>query len=131
MKKEEFPTFLNEQPTVIFGRTTRELLIIVCGLVAGYTAWGNISILLPGTGGTVLGITCAVLLTLLSIAVALISIASRPMEEWLFCWLTYTLMPKLYIYKPLEENREDPADEKSKNEQQSDTDNTADAIDED
>ena len=33
MQKEEFPTFLNEQPTIIFGRTGRELLIIVCGIV--------------------------------------------------------------------------------------------------
>ncbi len=39
MKKEEFPTFLNEQPTVVFGRTTRELLVILVGLTGAYLVW--------------------------------------------------------------------------------------------
>jgi len=39
MNKEEFPTFLNEQPKVIFGRTGRELLIIVLGIIGAYTLW--------------------------------------------------------------------------------------------
>jgi hypothetical protein len=43
MKKEEFPTFLNEQPTVVFGRTTRELLIISIGLAGGYLIWLDIT----------------------------------------------------------------------------------------
>jgi hypothetical protein len=43
VQKEEFPTFLNEQPTIIFGRTGRELLIIVCGIVTGYTTWGSVT----------------------------------------------------------------------------------------
>jgi len=48
MKKEEFPTFLNEQPTVVFGRTTRELLVILVGLTGAYLVWTNIGALMPG-----------------------------------------------------------------------------------
>ena len=136
MKKEEFPTFLNEQPTVIFGRTARELLIIACGCVAGYTVWPHATALLPGAGGVVLGIACAGIPALLSLVVALISIGNRSMEEWLFCWLTYVLIPKIYLYKPLEESVEDFADEKNEKskqikQQQGAADDTADAIDED
>jgi hypothetical protein len=135
VKKEEFPTFLNEQPTVIFGRTARELLIIACGCLVGYTVWPHATALLPGAGGVLLGIVCAGIPALLSLAVALIAIANRPMEEWFFCWLTYVLIPKLYLYKPLEESMGDFAeekDEKSKHtRQQGAADDTADAIDED
>src|SRR5438445_162583 len=49
MKKEEFPTFLNEQPTVVFGRTTRELLVILVGLTGAYLVWTNLGSFLPGS----------------------------------------------------------------------------------
>ncbi len=133
MKKEEFPTFLNEQPTVIFGRTTRELLIIACGCAGSYVIWNNTRVLLPGPGGIALGVACAIAPALLSIVIALISIGNRPLEEWFLCWLTYTFMPRIYLYKPLEESMDDFADKKKKDARQhrSDTDGTADIIDED
>lgn len=106
MKKEEFPTFLNEQPSVIFGRTERELLIMACGIVLGYTTWQNLKGLIPGVGGEALAIVLALLLVALSIVVALVSIGKRPLEEWFFCWLLYVMVPKVYLYKPLEDEAE-------------------------
>ncbi len=106
MKKEEFPTFLNEQPTVIFGRTERELLIMACGIVVGYTAWQHLKGLIPGIGGEALAIVLAALLVALSIVVALVSVGKRPLEEWFFCWLLYVMVPKVYLYKPPEEEAE-------------------------
>jgi Ca2+/Na+ antiporter len=132
MKKEEFPTFLNEQPTVIFGRTGRELLIIACGLVSSYTTVVKVNTFIAGSIGLVLGITLAIMIVVLAFAIALISIGNRSIEEWAFCGLLYILTPKLYIYKSVEENPESGEDEKSKNEhQQDDADDIADAFEED
>jgi hypothetical protein len=104
MKKEEFPTFLNEQPTVIFGRTARELLIIACSLVGAYVTWARVGGLIPAPLGSILGIVLAVLIIVLAFVVAMVSIASRPLEEWFFCWLAFVMMPKLHLYRPLEED---------------------------
>ncbi|GCE49937.1 hypothetical protein EI42_01675 [Thermosporothrix hazakensis] len=114
MKKEEFPTFLNEQPTIIFGRTGRELLIIVCGVVGGYSLWVNCSELLPDLWWM---ITCAILaglVVLLSLIIALLPIAERPMEEWFMCWLLFVSMPRLYLYRPSEDVAEDEKPSKAK-----------------
>jgi hypothetical protein len=106
MKKEEFPTFLNEQATVIFGRTVRELLWIVCGVAAAYETWTVIKGLIPGSGGMVLGITLGGIVGIAMFVIALVPVGSRAMEEWIAVWLTYAIMPKLYLYKPAEEELE-------------------------
>lgn len=106
MKKEEFPTFLNEQPTVVFGRTTRELLVILVGLTGAYLVWTNFgAFFLPGSDIGVLiikGLLSAVPL-IGSLVVAFVKIASRPLEEWAAVGLFYLLTPKVYLYMPLEE----------------------------
>ncbi|GHO78874.1 hypothetical protein KSD_66450 [Ktedonobacter sp. SOSP1-85] len=111
MQKEEIPTFLNEQPKVIFGRTGRELLIIVCGIVGGYSLWGSISPLLPGAWWGVASVIIACIPALLALVIAMVPIAERPLEEWAMCWLLYIGMPRVFIYKPLEDDdtRENPA----------------------
>lgn len=106
MKREEFPTFLNEQPTIIFGRTARELLIMAIGLSTGYLLWLNLGAVLPGMsiGVTILKGFCALVVVGLSAIVALLYIAGRPLEEWIFVAVFYFLIPKVYIYMPLEDN---------------------------
>ena len=120
MKKEEFPTFLNEQATVIFGRTVRELLWIVCGAVCGYQAWGIIKGIIPGSGGMILGIALGGVIGIIMLIIALVPIGGRSMEEWIAVWLTYAVMPKLYMYKPAEEEveYESPAHEREQTFQQ-------------
>ena len=108
MKKEEFPTFLNEQPTVVFGRTTRELLVILVGLTGAYLVWTNLGSFLPGSDIGVLlikGLFSTVPL-IGSLIVAFVKIASRPLEEWAAIGVFYFLTPKVYLYMPLEEASE-------------------------
>jgi hypothetical protein len=103
MKKEEFPTFLNEQPTVVFGRTTRELLIILIGLTGAYLVWTNMDVFMPGLDfgvAIIKGLLAAVPL-IGSIVVAFIKVASRPLEEWATIGAFYFLTPKVYLYMPL------------------------------
>jgi hypothetical protein len=121
MKKEEFPTFLNEQPAIIFGRTGRELLVIVVGLGAAYLSWlrlgnftGNIII-----SDVVKGIL-AVLILIAAGIVTFIKVATRPLEEWAFVWIFYILVPKVYLYTPsevniLSENQDDQHEGKETN----------------
>lgn len=102
MKKEEFPTFLNEQPTVVFGRTTRELLLFAIGISCGYLLWQDISgpAALGVVGLTILRVICALIPVLLAAIVALVKIATRPLEEWAVISLSYLVLPKVYIYMP-------------------------------
>src|SRR5262245_25609964 len=103
MKKEEFPTFLNEQPKVIFGRTARELLITVLGAAGSYTLWQSIGNLrTEGWWGPFCIIVCG-LLFLSSIILPIINIGTRPLEVWAMAWVSYMLIPKVYIYQQLEE----------------------------
>ncbi|HTK08593.1 MAG TPA: hypothetical protein VL485_15605 [Ktedonobacteraceae bacterium] len=103
MKKEEFPTFLNEQPTVIFGRTGRELLIIACGLFAAYRVWDKVSNLLPSVGGSLLAAFLVIMIVIGSLVLALLKVGYRHLEEWVFTWLFFVSMPRVYLYKPWED----------------------------
>jgi len=105
-KKEEFPTFLNEQPTIIFGRTGRQLLIMVLGMVGGSTLWGAIKDFRPGIGWAILTWTLTSIPILISLVVALVPVAERGLEEWFFVWLFYSMTPKLYLYLAAEEEVE-------------------------
>ena len=113
MKKEEFPTFLNEQPAVIFGRTARELLIIIVGLSTGYLLSQSVGNAIAGseTAGIALKVAIAAIPLTLSVIVAFAKVATRPLEEWGLVWLFYSLIPKVYLYMPFEE---DATDEKAK-----------------
>lgn len=106
MKKEEFPTFLNEQPTIVFGRSGRELLIIACGLVLSAQVWGDVSHLLAGFAGILLGILLVTVIVIASLVLALLKVGYRPLEEWIFSWFIFIASPKVYMYKPGEEDVE-------------------------
>ncbi len=106
MKKEEFPTFLNEQPSVVFGRNMRELMVMFVGIALAYVVWVNISALLPGPG---IGILALKILGIVSILIATLfvafkKIASRPLEEWALVGIFYYCMPKLFLYMPFDDD---------------------------
>jgi len=105
MKKTEFPTFLNEQPTVVFGRTMRELMVIMIGMGLTYAVWANLTVLLPGSG---IGITLfktlwVILIMSATIVVALVKVASRPLEEWALVGFFYCCTPKVFLYIPFDD----------------------------
>jgi hypothetical protein len=105
MKKEEFPTFLNEQPTVVFGRTSRELLILTIGIACGYLLWLDITG--PSTLGSIglilLKVICITLVAALALIVAFVKVATRPLEEWAIIGFSYLVIPKVYLYLPQED----------------------------
>lgn len=106
MKKEEFPTFLNEQPTVVFGRNMRELMVMLVGIAFSYIVWANISTLIPGADLAILAckILCVIGVLAGTLAVAFIKIASRPLEEWALVGLFYYCTPKIFLYMPFDDD---------------------------
>lgn len=106
MKKKEFPTFLNQRPAIVFGRTGRELLILAIGLSLGYLSWLKISssltssLLLTDAIKTII----AALFVAGALVVTFIKIATRPLEEWALVWVFYLFIPKVFIYMPAEES---------------------------
>jgi len=104
MKKEEFPTFLNERPAIIFGRDGRQLLIITIGLALAFFSWLRLGIFIHGNmiaSDLVKGII-AIIIVLFAGMVAFVKVAARPLEEWAFVWLFYVIIPKVYLYMPAE-----------------------------
>ena len=106
MKKTEFPTFLNEQPTVVFGRTMRELMVILIGLALTYAVWTNLSALLPDVGfvGVLIKVLCVLIILIGTVIVALVKVASRPLEEWALVGFFYYCTPKIFLYMPFEDD---------------------------
>jgi hypothetical protein len=102
MKKEEFPTFLNEQPTIIFGRTGRELLIVAIGLGFAYLSWLRLGTPIAGSVflSDILKAIIAAVFVIAALIVAFIKFATQPIEQWAFIWLFYIIIPKVYLYKP-------------------------------
>jgi hypothetical protein len=70
-------------------------------------AWANVKSQLPGAGGMTLGIFLGVLVGILGLVIALTKIASRPLEEWFVVWLSFVVMPRVYLYQPPEEDIEE------------------------
>lgn len=106
MKKEEFPTFLNEQPTIIFNRTGRELLLMAVGATLAYSSWIDLGNVVHGNAllvNLVKGLV-ALIVVVIALLIAFIKVATRPLEEWAIVWLLYALIPKVYIYMPVEES---------------------------
>ena len=107
MKKIEFPTFLNEQPTVVFGRTMRELMVILIGLGCTYAVWTNLSTMFRGAGFAIflINILCVSIILTATVIVALVKIASRPLEEWALVSFFYYCTPKIFLYMPLHDDK--------------------------
>jgi cell division protein FtsW (lipid II flippase) len=106
MKKEEFPTFLNEQPTIIFNRTGRELLLMAVGATVAYSSWIDLGNVVHGNiivVNLVKGLV-ALIVVVIALLVAFVKVAQRPLEEWAMVWVLYVITPKVYIYTPVEES---------------------------
>ena len=108
VEKVEFPTFLQQQPTIIFGRNARELLVLACGGSAALSLWQANSGLQQAWGveGLLLSALLSALPVVLALVLAFATIGARPLEEWVFVLLAYAVAPKLYLYLPLSEARD-------------------------
>jgi hypothetical protein len=111
VKKVELPTYFETQPTVIFGRTGREIIIILCGIALGYYLWSSIT--LNTIAATALRTLLMAIPIVTSVLIALLPIAERPLEEWALIILLYMFTPKFYQHIPFDRKEEFQASEQA------------------
>lgn len=96
------PTHMSHPDKVVFGLTARQLLLLLIGCSLGYNLWLHLGALealaLPGQ---VLRIGLALVPAGIAAALALISVADRPLEIWLLVLVSYWQRPRVYLWRSL------------------------------
>src|SRR5262249_54350352 len=104
----QIPTHLNVEDKVLFGLTARQFLTVLIGVSLAYSVWNHPALLASLRLG--LAATCAVL----TLVVALVRAAERPIEQWALVALVYVARPKGSSWSPPEPDPDDwqaPTDE--------------------
>ncbi len=87
---------------VVFGLTARQLLILLIGCSASYDVWLQLHALNPHhVLLLILRVSIAGLPTAAAAALALILVASRPLEVWLLVLFRYWQQPRVYLWRSL------------------------------
>ena len=96
------PTHMNLPDKVVFGLTARQLLLLLIGCSLGYNLWLHLGALealaLPGQ---VLRVALALVPAGLAAALALISVADRPLEVWFLVLVRYWQLPRVYVWRSI------------------------------
>lgn len=108
-RPHEIPTHLEIEDKLLFGLTLRQAVIALVGVALGFLIYSQLHRLpwewtaLGGApGGHLplwLQILCGALPVLLALALALISPAGRPLEDWLFALARYAAQPKRCVWR--------------------------------
>ncbi len=101
------PTHMSLPDKVVFGFTARQLLLLLIGCSLGYNLWLHLSAL---TAFALIGQVLCIAITLIpagvAAALALISVADRPLEVWLLVLVRYWQRPHVYLWRSLRVQRE-------------------------
>ena len=102
MQAHKVPTHMRMPDRIVFGLTPRQLLIMLIGCSIGYDIWLHLSALLTyGIAGLIARLICSLLPAGMSLSVALITVAGRPLEVWALVALRYQFRPKVYVWRSL------------------------------
>src|SRR5713101_3543719 len=94
------PTHMSMPDKVVFGLTARQLLILLIGCSASYDLWLQLHMLNPYTAlGLIARVGMAVLPAVVATALALISVAGRPLEAWSLVLFRYWQRPQTYVWR--------------------------------
>ena len=94
------PTHMSMPDKVVFGLTARQLLILLIGCSAGYDLWLQLHALNPYTAlGLIVRVGIALLPAAATAALAVISVAGRPLEAWSLVLFRYWQRPQTYVWR--------------------------------
>ncbi len=94
------PTHMSMPDKVVFGLTARQLLILLIGCSASYDFWLQLHALNPSTMlGLIARVGMAVVPAVVATALALMSVAGRPLEVWLLVLFHYWQQPQTYVWR--------------------------------
>ena len=96
------PTHMNLPDKIVFGLTARQLLLLLIGCSMGYNLWLHLGALETlALMGQVLRIALALVPAGVAAALAMISVADRPLEVWLLVLVHYWQRPRVYLWRSL------------------------------
>lgn len=96
------PTHMNLPDKVVLGLTARQLLLLLIGCSLGYNLWLHLGVLETlAFPGQALRIALALVPAALAVALAMISVADRPLEVWLLVLVHYWQRPRIYLWRSL------------------------------
>ncbi len=99
-RNHKVPTHMNIPDRVVFGLTARQLLILLIGCSAGYDLWLQLHVLASyAVLGVVVRAAIALLPAAASLALALLSVAGRPLEVWALVLLRYWQRPRTFVWR--------------------------------
>lgn len=94
--RHEIPTHLEVEDRLLWSLTARQTLLLLIGALIGYSFWLNMGWLIPWWALRLAG---ALVIFVLSAALAFIRPRGRNLESWVFAILHYVAIPKLYIWQ--------------------------------
>jgi len=102
MQAHKVPTHMSMPDKLVLGLTAKQLLITIIGGSIGYDIWVHLYFLLAyGALGLIARLTLSLTPAALALALALVSIAGRPLEVWAFVLLRYMQQPKTYVWRSI------------------------------
>jgi len=103
---------------LVLGLTAKQLLITLIGGTIGYDIWVHLYALLAyGLLGLITRLLFSLIPAALALALALVSIAGRPLEIWTLVILRYMQQPKTYVWRSIR-SQVRPAEPAEEEEQQ-------------
>jgi PrgI family protein len=100
-RRQEIPTHLEVEDRILFGLTLRQGVILLLGTTVGYFLFAQSSQPIGGIQiPLALRVVLGVIPILVTLALALIQPAGRPLEDWLFAIARYLTLPKRCIWRP-------------------------------
>ena len=102
MQTHKVPTHMNMPDKLVLGLDAKQLLIMLIGCSFGYDIWLHLHDLLAyDLPGLIIRLTVSLFPVVLALALALASIAGRPLEVWAFVLLRYMHQPKAYVWRSI------------------------------
>lgn len=99
MRKHTIPVHLETQDTLLYGLTTRQLLVLALGLAVAYSLWSDWGML---------SFPLAVAVCVGAVAVAFVKPQQQSLDTWLLIWLFFVCTTKTLLWEPLAELPEPP-----------------------
>ena len=107
--RHTIPTLLETKDRILFGLTSKQVLILCAGLSTSWVAWESFQDISSLSLLLVL-ILCAALPTLAACAVAFLTISGQGLDEWLVISVLYFQFPKRFFWALLPDEDSDRED---------------------
>jgi hypothetical protein len=107
-RRHTTPTHLDTPDKILFGLTARQLFLLLLGISLSYSLWLHLGWVIPTSWlvpGLLLRLLCALPPVLLSLVIAFVTVAERPLELWAIVGLRYLVQPKTAVWQRPQDRR--------------------------